>query len=769
MRSEKTRNLNRVGLMDRNKGAVIGLVFVLLLISAASSALCQDREEFRRRMEAVQRQMEEALGKGEAPPPEVLKEMQNLLPAARRAEAQKAGDWSPFSQDEGWRRVPFQGEIRVHRTVSVFRSGADGSLSKQENAVMTISVNDTAEVDVAGKKQLYPSGTISTTVNGREVQQYGDGSCTHIYNLTGKEDFGYDPDKAPQRRMTLEVNDEKGLFRLDVPMGTAKGSCLTIVKGGPVEKKYTSQITADVAAWFPGGCGRIEEESFSPQAGVITGSFSMIGYQALGNVALSDGAGRTWSENDPELQQVHQSLGANEMIPVRYQVTWNLFTSDERPRVVLEPAESYQTWIPELPNPEAGNTIVVKARIVEPPDVQGTIRFELRDVSREPGTCMNRPLGGADTDPDLIIPADKNSFELSVAGDEQSGETLDEVREARVIVQTRDWGAYGKLHAAAILHIGGQEIEVQAVYEAAGTPWVTLPQDEDNNSIADEWQRQNGLQDLSGAADEDDIPEGSGPGDGLSLYEEYRGFSLKGTHARLDPKVKDLFIFDQDGLAADSYLEQATHGLKLRYVTADEMCLNGGACGKRVVNFNHDRYHVVDQHGLHVKAEPGSKGRYNWGRCHGHGPIGPPVTSEYVAVHVDQIEADIRRTFRENDSAIRDSLKEQGIVPDEKWLQAHARDAIRMITTHETCHGLGVMHHVKTLPPGATHGSANPSFGMLMCVMRYPWDWGTAGENPIKPADEVIYILQGKWPWPNTLCTTMDNCAAQLTVSDLGH
>ena len=152
---------------SHKRKVAVGLLLVILLLSLHCPALSSDREDLRRRMEAVQRQMQEALGKGQAPPPEVLKEMQNLLPAAIQAEAQKSGDWSPFGHDEAWRRVPFHGQIQVHRTVSFVRTGPHGSLSKHENAVLTISVEDTAEVDVAGKEQLYPSGTISTTVNGR--------------------------------------------------------------------------------------------------------------------------------------------------------------------------------------------------------------------------------------------------------------------------------------------------------------------------------------------------------------------------------------------------------------------------------------------------------------------------------------------------------------------------------------------------------------------------------------------------------------------------
>ncbi|MGD8237017.1 MAG: hypothetical protein PVH68_00570 [Armatimonadota bacterium] len=726
----------------------------------------QDSEdELQRRLHQLQNEIQAAIAKGQPPPPEVMRELQQLLGKIQQREAQAEGDWSPFGggeDDGGWRRVPFTGTVRVQRNVSFTQAAGEDSFSKHETAFMTIKVTGTQEVDVAGKPQLYPIGSITTRITGREHRSFDDGSIDHQYQLQGSEDIKYDPERAPQRLISLEVNDKKKLCRLHTPMGNAKGTCTTTVVAGNTRRTSRGELKADVAAWFEDGCGTLEDEPYSSGAGIVTGFHHMTGYQAPGAVAVQDGHGRVWPAGDPILVQAGGPGG--EMFPITYTTTWNLSTRDDRPRVVLEPDEGYDTWIPELDEQGEGNTIAVIARIVEPTDVEGVIRFTLQDVSKEPGTCLNHPAQNADTDPDLKIPTDNNSEELNVAGDEQSAESKDDVTEARVVIRAKDWGAYGKLQATARLNLGGTQVHVPAIHEATGMPYLTLPKDEDDNSVADEWQRRNGVGNTGGEADDDRQPEGRGPGDGLSLYEEYRGLRIQGQHERLDPTIKDLFVYDEHGLVADSYLESVTEPLKVHYVTPDEMRMNAGG-GARVVNFNNDRYHLVDQHGLHVVRDPGG-GRHNWGLCHGQ-VMGPPGTADpKVSIYAAQIEKDIRQTYQENRNAIWDALAP--FRPNEAWLQGHIRDATRMVTAHECCHGLGISHHLKTLPPGGTPGTVQPSYGWLVCVMRYPWEGAAAGGPPINYVDEVIYILQGKFPWGNRLCNTMDDCASQLVVSDEG-
>ncbi len=580
-----------------------------------------------------------------APRSDVLRGLQELLQKGQQRDTQEKGDWTPFAgdeDDEGWRRVPFTGTVKVQRNVSFSRAAGEESFSKHETAIMTIKVTGTQEVDVAGKTQLYPIGNIDTRVTGREFRSFKGGSIDHRYQLQGNDKIEYDPEDAPQRLITFEVNDEKKLCRLDTPMGNAKGTCTTTTVMGTRRETYQSELKADVAAWFKDGCSTLEDESYSSGAGIVAGFYQMTGYQAPGAVSVHDGHGMVWPAGDPMLLQAGGP--GDEMFPITYTVMWNLSTRDDRPRVVLEPDEAYGTWIPALDDQDEGNTIAVIARIVEPADVEGVIRFQLWDVSEEPGTSLNHPAQNAETEPDLKISTEMNSEELDVDGDEQSAESKDDVTEARVVIQTKDWGGYGKLRAVAKLNLGGTVVEVPAIYEATGMPYVTLPKDEDDNSIADEWQRQNGVENCSGDVDDDERPEGRGPGDGLTVYEEYRGLRVQGEHERLDPKIKDLFVYDEHGLVADSYLESITEPLKVHYMTADEMQMNGG--GGRVVNFNNDRYHLLDQHGLHVVRDQGG-GRYNWGLCHGE-VMGPPVTADpRVSIYVSQIEKDIRQTYQE--------------------------------------------------------------------------------------------------------------------------
>ncbi len=45
-------------------------------------------------------------------------------------------------------------------------------------------------------------------------------------------------------------------------------------------------------------------------------------------------------------------------------------------------------------------------------------------------------------------------------------------------------------------------------------------------------------------------------GDGFSVYEEYRGFYVNGTHEFLDPQLKDVFVLNQVGSRADNALRK---------------------------------------------------------------------------------------------------------------------------------------------------------------------------------------------------------------------
>ena len=66
---------------------------------------------------------------------------------------------------------------------------------------------------------------------------------------------------------------------------------------------------------------------------------------------------------------------------------------------------------------------------------------------------------------------------------------------------------------------------------------VRLPMRSASSFIADSWKKSHGVNGVSDNADNETDPKGDGnPGDGLTLYEEYRGFIEDGQHIEGDPK-----------------------------------------------------------------------------------------------------------------------------------------------------------------------------------------------------------------------------------------
>ncbi|PYM11036.1 MAG: hypothetical protein DME18_15145, partial [Verrucomicrobia bacterium] len=113
------------------------------------------------------------------------------------------------------------------------------------------------------------------------------------------------------------------------------------------------------------------------------------------------------------------------------------------------------------------------------------------------------------------------------------------------------------------------------------------------------------MTDLASNDDSEDDPTGDGhKGDGLTLYEEYRGFSINAGHVRLDPKKKDLFVLNEAGTQADlgiALLERQS-ALRVHRVKGSEFGLQSDFTYTRIINHNHSDSapHVVDQHGIWI-------------------------------------------------------------------------------------------------------------------------------------------------------------------------
>ncbi|MFZ1371980.1 MAG: hypothetical protein WAR78_16465, partial [Ferruginibacter sp.] len=203
--------------------------------------------------------------------------------------------------------------------------------------------------------------------------------------------------------------------------------------------------------------------------------------------------------------------------------------------------------------------------------------FQLMNVSNETGVCMNYPVPkNADKCPDLKFkqegkheafdaPVGTKCKDIFLQARTEQPEKLYSIK-----VYSLDFGAFGLLRNFANYSNGGDDPlsgespvyvsipvkasdvehpDKRAKKEVYKDNRVTIPYDIDENRIADNgWTSSDGkiMKDpVDLIADDDELPKGDGfNGDGLSNYEEYRGFKSfkdkKIVHIRTNYEVKDI-------------------------------------------------------------------------------------------------------------------------------------------------------------------------------------------------------------------------------------
>jgi hypothetical protein len=406
------------------------------------------------------------------------------------------------------------------------------------------------------------------------------------------------------------------------------------------------------------------------------------------------------------------------MVEVNY--TLNFGEGPENEAVIIQP-DSYASWVPEAGEDEEqpGNKIVVTARVHqkdkpdEPSRKKARFKFKLVDVSKEKGVCLNWPgksrlKGGHDLKIDMA-----DNLALEVAPDGQSAESKKGLSDSAITITSYDWGAYGKLQVTAVYDDGKEE---SAHLEGDKSRYaLTIPKDDNRNHIADFWEESKSLGGNSNAdGDEDSVPAGDNtPGDGLSLYEEYRGFRIQGGHVRTNPALKDLFIRDSSELGKGRFAESL---LTTWLVDEDEFGWEEGETNPRVINFNRGFATRGPQHLLFLmnkKLDGGDLGFADGGP-------GPPKN-----VFIVWIDVACCKKFK---------------------------DELACTIAHELAHGCNVWHHGddyeisqwKDLLPDGTWSSwhsdgeskgvaaaGGTESGVEQCIMRY--DMQNLYETPTGP------------------------------------
>ncbi|MEO7308983.1 MAG: hypothetical protein ABIX01_01185 [Chitinophagaceae bacterium] len=398
--------------------------------------------------------------------------------------------------------------------------------------------------------------------------------------------------------------------------------------------------------------------------------------------------------------------------------------------------QAYEQWMPEGYGSHAsehGNYIDIKLKVESKahPGEDFTnqikyIKWELPadEVGHVPGYANNAP---SETLKEFAHPNPHNPIslladmqlhittDLSDTSVENLAITSTVANNYTVRVYAFDWGAFAKLTAHVVLT---DSTEIIAMERATGNEFLLLPKRDGDSKVATYYKKSNKVNDRK---DTDDDEKMSGddkyPGDGFTLYEEYRGFMEHGKHFRGDPKAKDVMIYDgintgrtKDGIAMyELVLNNYTlHVVKTHHrFTEKEFGLEQGyfevpqteitASNKyginlpfrtKCLNFNNiPELHAVDQHGICILGTPKELG-FAFASANVGGDCGPPKNFDFLVISADfspdpkgyaTIKVDL------------DSLGNITVNPNGKSLVT--TDEYAVTVAHEMLHNSGVSHH----------------------------------------------------------------------------
>ena len=456
-------------------------------------------------------------------------------------------------------------------------------------------------------------------------------------------------------------------------------------------------------------------------------------------------------------------------------------------KMIIEPNDSkaYDDWlpIPASDDPEVQKvygdtqrlsfTATIKAKEEGRAAPPGTIDFYLRDVSHNSGKCGNDPRGGGGDSgsPPVGLRFAKSQPSVIVdANDPTHAYTSDLVTSATVIVEATDTGAYGKLYAES------QELGIDARYERTNQVFVPVPRDDDDNHIAYAWEKQQGIDGkrLAANSDDENQPFPNHKGDGLSLYDQYRGFVVrlddgKGNpikkYQRIDVKSKNIFVrVREDDTEAALIRRSVEHFGKITHFAIhfiyDDTGLNfddeelGKSPYPHWLNYNSDPNLAADgfsrQYAIWIMSKPPPGGNV-YGRTV---PIPPfdeessetPKNVDYIGVYRDNAKSRLDKVIADYPTLRQVAATKPDYYANTRkgWDELHAAGQIsddfpaiaqyvhdnesglidqfvEFCIIHEMSHATGVQHHHLKDALAAPSGQELKFFAMgnADCPMRY--------------------------------------------------
>lgn len=390
--------------------------------------------------------------------------------------------------------------------------------------------------------------------------------------------------------------------------------------------------------------------------------------------------------------------------------------------VIIDP-QTYESWIPapasddETPGSSIQVVAKVQNRTGRPLTAQQQPRkytFELVNVSHEPGICLNYPnVRKEDFSKalaDLQFAKSKNAAATISGTGNEKAVIASTSTQASAVVSAFDSGGWGSLTVTVEL-ADGSTVQGHLLNAPAATE-VLLPKRTNGSHIADGWKEREqsmapaGAPDLKTLEDSDDSdsrPEGDGTnGDGMTLYEEYRGVRENGHLLRTNPFKKDLFVRDEiggrtkDGIAMlrgvtnlaihDEFLDSEFGNEDLN-APFDDKFQDRPYTRTRILNSNHLLgAHNSDQHGLvlsHTSKQLGAALALGRGTRECYDIVIPPdFDPRFEAWSVAQTGVGGMTTDEDGNPYLNGEGGQKVLT-----------DSYASVVAHEMLHGCGVQHH----------------------------------------------------------------------------
>lgn len=391
------------------------------------------------------------------------------------------------------------------------------------------------------------------------------------------------------------------------------------------------------------------------------------------------------------------------------EATLKLFLDTANNFSATSPTDDGATFVPgssggaSLPLPTA-TTPIQRAQLIAAfvdaagnilsPPTAGTATFALSNTSSFAGIAMNAPEPRPSATEDYVLETTSSTFSTD--------------KTARVWLQVWDYGGF---------------TSASATVEGITSAVQRYPHDTNANLLPDAgWNAAATHVADTGMTATDDTdsdlvvtaPPATGLlGDGLSAFEEYRGFVVDGSHTRTDPQKKDLFTTFitawQIGYASNLPLqihvirgEDETPGAE-EYVTGRIInSYRGNSSGDAIAGFDQRAIRLRDTgtyryatFGLQcgTETDPAASCESWWLDPPGHTParFHTPDTSRevliYVASHQDLVDAQKCQWVNIGEGG--------GMCP---YTQLQADNEIRRTIGHEMGHAVGLCHRGQCLP-----------------------------------------------------------------------